>query len=109
MTDTKAGTPPHPAPQVRIVAAPSCAAAVPTQPAAARATATAAEPGSRRGWASVGAVALGAFVVVMTETLPVGLLPKIAGRAWWRAPPRSRPSGRLPRAGSARPRCTTRS
>ncbi|MFF7211644.1 MFS transporter [Streptomyces sp. NPDC008238] len=36
------------------------------------------EPGSRRGWASVGAVALGAFVVVMTETLPVGLLPRIA-------------------------------
>ncbi len=62
-----------------MVAASSCAAAVPTQPAAARATATAAEPGSRRGWASVGAVALGAFVVVMTETLPVGLLPQIAG------------------------------
>jgi predicted MFS family arabinose efflux permease len=31
-----------------------------------------------RGWASVGAVALGAFVIVMTETLPVGLLPQIA-------------------------------
>ena len=71
-------TPTHYAPRVRVVAASSCAAAVPTQPAAARATATAAEPGSRRGWASVGAVALGAFVVVMTETMPVGLLPRIA-------------------------------
>ncbi|WP_081904066.1 MFS transporter [Microbispora rosea] len=71
-------TPTHHAPQVRVVTASSCAAAVPTQPAAVRAPATAAEPGSRRGWASVGAVALGAFVVVMTETLPVGLLPQIA-------------------------------
>lgn len=78
MTETKEGTPTHRAPRVRVVAAPSCAAAVPAQPAAARAAATAAEPGSRRGWASVGAVALGAFVVVMTETLPVGLLPQIA-------------------------------
>jgi predicted MFS family arabinose efflux permease len=33
---------------------------------------------SRRGWASVRAVALGAFVIVMTGTLPVGLLPQIA-------------------------------
>jgi predicted MFS family arabinose efflux permease len=78
MTETKEGTPTHRAPPVRVVAAPSCAAAVPAQPAAARGAATAAEPGSRRGWASVGAVALGAFVVVMTETLPVGLLPRIA-------------------------------
>ena len=77
MTETKEGTPTHRAPRVRVVAASSCAAAVRTQPAAARATATAA-PGSRRGWASVGAVALGAFVIVMTETLPVGLLPRIA-------------------------------
>jgi predicted MFS family arabinose efflux permease len=29
-------------------------------------------------WVSVGAVALGAFIIVMTETLPVGLLPRIA-------------------------------
>jgi predicted MFS family arabinose efflux permease len=36
------------------------------------------EGGSWRGWVSVGAVALGAFVIVMTETLPVGLLPQIA-------------------------------
>jgi len=79
MTETKEGTPTHRAPRVRVVAASSCAAAVPTQPADARAAATAAEPGSRRGWASVGAVALGAFVIVMTETLPVGLLPQIAG------------------------------
>lgn len=80
MTETKHSTPTRHAPQMRIVTASSCSAAVPCQPAAARAsTQTAvAEPGSRRGWASVGAVALGAFVVVMTETLPVGLLPKIA-------------------------------
>ncbi|SDJ23904.1 Predicted arabinose efflux permease, MFS family [Nonomuraea maritima] len=69
-------------PQVRVVAASSCAAAVPSRYAgdrdAAGATAAAA-PGSRRGWASVGAVALGAFVIVMTETLPVGLLPQVAG------------------------------
>jgi predicted MFS family arabinose efflux permease len=78
MTETEEGTPTHRAPRVRVVAASSCAAAVPTQPVAARAAATAAEPGSRRGWASVGAVALGAFVVVMTETMPVGLLPQIA-------------------------------
>jgi predicted MFS family arabinose efflux permease len=63
---------------VRVVTASSCAAAVPTECAADRAAVTAAEPGSRRGWASVVAVALGAFVVVMTETLPVGLLPRIA-------------------------------
>ena len=77
MTETEEGTPTHRATRVRVVAASSCAAAVPTQPATARAAATAAEPG-RRGWASVGAVALGAFVVVMTETMPVGLLPQIA-------------------------------
>ncbi|WUD70610.1 MFS transporter [Streptomyces sp. NBC_00510] len=80
MTETKYSTPTHHAPQMRIVTAASCSAAVPCQPAAARASAQTpvAEPGSGRGWASVGAVALGAFVVVMTETLPVGLLPKIA-------------------------------
>ncbi|HEY2056552.1 MAG TPA: MFS transporter [Solirubrobacterales bacterium] len=66
-----------PPPPVRVVTATSCATAVPTQPATVCAAALA-EPGSRRGWASVGAVALGAFVVVMTETLPVGLLPRIA-------------------------------
>ncbi|WP_433296530.1 MFS transporter [Pseudonocardia sp. CA-142604] len=78
MTKTEEGTPTHRATRVRVVAASSCAAAVPTQPAAAPAAALAAEPGSRRAWASVGAVALGAFVVVMTETMPVGLLPQIA-------------------------------
>lgn len=81
MTETEEGTPTHRAPRARVVAASSCAAAVPTRPEAAHATAlaaTAAEPESRRGWVSVGAVALGAFVVVMTETLPVGLLPRIA-------------------------------
>jgi len=31
-----------------------------------------------RAWASVAAVAFGAFIIVMTETLPVGLLPQIA-------------------------------
>lgn len=79
MTETKEGPSAGRAPRVRVVAAPSCAAAVPTQPAAASLAAAAAEPGRRRGWASVGAVALGAFVVVMTETMPVGLLPQIAG------------------------------
>jgi predicted MFS family arabinose efflux permease len=78
MTETEEAPPTHRAPPVRVVTASSCAAAVPTQCAADRAAATAAEPGSKRGWASVGAVALGAFVVVMTETLPVGLLPQIA-------------------------------
>ncbi|MEV4293773.1 MFS transporter [Microbispora rosea] len=78
MIGNEEATPTRHAPQVRVVAASSCAAAVSTQPAAVRAAATAAGPGSRRGWASVGAVALGAFVIVMTETLPVGLLPQIA-------------------------------
>jgi predicted MFS family arabinose efflux permease len=73
MIETEESTPAHGAPGVRVVTASSCAAAVPTQPAV-----TAAKPGSRRCWASVGAVALGAFVIVMTETLPVGLLPQIA-------------------------------
>ncbi|GAA5142940.1 MFS transporter [Pseudonocardia adelaidensis] len=77
MTESEHTTPIQRAPRVRVVATSSCSAAVPTQPAAVRAAATAAEPDSRRGWASVGAVALGAFVIVMTETLPVGLLPQI--------------------------------
>ena len=70
-------TPTRGTPRVRVVLASSCSAAVPTQPAPAGG-ATGAAPGSRRGWASVGALALGAFVIVMTETLPVGLLPQIA-------------------------------
>jgi predicted MFS family arabinose efflux permease len=61
--------------RARTVTALSCSAAVPLAPATTRQTL---EPGSRRGWASVGAVALGAFIIVMTETLPVGLLPQIA-------------------------------
>jgi predicted MFS family arabinose efflux permease len=68
---------PHSAPRVRVVAA-SCAAAVPTRLAALCAEAAAAKPRIRRLWLSVGAVALGAFVLVMTETMPVGLLPQIA-------------------------------
>src|SRR3954471_2895298 len=75
MIDNEEATPTHHAPQVRVVTSSSCTGAVPNKPAAAGA---AAGPGSRRGWLSVGAVALGAFVVVMTETLPVGLLPRIA-------------------------------
>src|SRR3954471_6379775 len=75
MIDNEEATPTHHAPQVRVVTSSSCTGAVPNKPAAAGA---AAGPGSRRGWASVGAVALGAFVIVMTETLPVGLLPQIA-------------------------------
>ena len=68
MIENEEATPTHHAPQVRVVTSSSCTAAVPTQPAAARARAAAAKPGSRRGWASVGAVALGAFVVVMTAS-----------------------------------------
>ncbi len=38
------------------------------------------EPGTTRdGWLAVAAVALGAFVIVTTEFLPVGFLPRIAG------------------------------
>jgi predicted MFS family arabinose efflux permease len=79
MTVAKEGMSAHRAPRVRVVAASSCAAAVRVQPAAAGDAATAVAPGSRRGWASVAALALGAFVIVMTETLPVGLLPQVAG------------------------------
>lgn len=82
MTEDKGSTQRPVAPRVRVVAGSSCAAAVSTQPVDARDAVRAGavgECGGGRGWASVGAVALGAFVVVMTETLPVGLLPRIAG------------------------------
>jgi predicted MFS family arabinose efflux permease len=79
MTETREVTPAHRASRVRVVAASSCAAAVRARPAAVGDAAVAAEPGSGRGWASVAALALGAFVIVMTETLPVGLLPQVAG------------------------------
>lgn len=75
MTEPEETTPTHHPSQVRVITASACTAAVPIEPAAVRA---AAARGSRRGWSSVGAVALGAFVIVMTETLPVGLLPQIA-------------------------------
>jgi predicted MFS family arabinose efflux permease len=81
MTEADEATKTHHASHVRVVTGSSCTAAVPIKAAAVRgaaATATAVEPGSRRGWSSVGAVALGAFVIVMTETLPVGLLPQMA-------------------------------
>jgi predicted MFS family arabinose efflux permease len=78
MTEAEGGTPPRRATQVRVVSTSSCAAAVPIRPAAAPAAVTVVEPGSSRGWAAVGAIALGAFLVVMTETMPVGLLPRIA-------------------------------
>jgi predicted MFS family arabinose efflux permease len=79
MIEPEEATPTHHASQVRVVTASSCTAAVPIEPAALGAAAATTGPGSRRGWLSVGAVALGAFVIVMTETLPVGLLPQIAG------------------------------
>jgi predicted MFS family arabinose efflux permease len=60
--------------QVRLLTGSSCGAGVPTAPSGAGGAS-----GGRRGWASVAAVALGAFIIVMTETLPVGLLPEIAG------------------------------
>jgi predicted MFS family arabinose efflux permease len=53
--------------------APATGLVEPTPPAAA----TSAAP-SRRAWAGVFALALGAFIMVMTETLPVGLLPQVA-------------------------------
>ncbi|RSD09211.1 MFS transporter [Amycolatopsis eburnea] len=78
MPENERGTLPRRATQVRVISTSSCAAAVPIQPAATSVAATGSEPGSRRGWAAVGAIALGAFIVVMTETMPVGLLPRIA-------------------------------
>ena len=81
MTETDDPTTTSRTTSLRVVTAPSCAAALSTVPAAvhdAAAVPGPTETGSRRGWASVGAVALGAFVIVMTETLPVGLLPRIA-------------------------------
>jgi predicted MFS family arabinose efflux permease len=75
MNEAEEATPTHHVSQVRVVTASSCAAALPIEPLAALPVV---EPGSRRGWSSVGAVALGAFVIVMTETLPVGLLPQLA-------------------------------
>src|SRR3954452_10982926 len=75
MTEVEEATPTHHASQGRVVTTPSCTAAFPIEPVA---PLTAVERGSRRGWSSVGAVALGAFIIVMTETLPVGLLPQIA-------------------------------
>jgi predicted MFS family arabinose efflux permease len=75
MNEAQEAAPTHHVSQVRVVTGSSCSAALPIEPSVAR---PAVEPASRRGWASVGAVALGAFVIVMTETLPVGLLPLIA-------------------------------
>lgn len=60
---------------VRVVNCVTCTAAIPTQGIAGQEILPEA---SRRGWASVIAIALGAFVIVMTETLPVGMLPEIA-------------------------------
>jgi predicted MFS family arabinose efflux permease len=61
---------------VRVVASAFCTAAVPTQDVSEPHLAP--QPSRKRAWASVGAVALGAFIIVMTETLPVGLLPQMA-------------------------------
>jgi predicted MFS family arabinose efflux permease len=78
MIENEEAAPVSLAPEVRVISAASCTAAVATQPSASQAAVTTTNPDSKRGWASVGAVALGAFVIVMTETLPVGLLPQIA-------------------------------
>ena len=78
MPEPDVSTPtPHPS-QVRVLAGPSCAAAVTVKHEAPATEAPTAEPDPKKGWASVGALALGAFVIVMTETLPVGLLPELA-------------------------------
>src|SRR4051794_39728912 len=81
MTEPEEATPTRVALQPRVITASSCTVAVPIEPAivgGVAGSATAVAPGRRRGWSSVGALALGAFVIVMTETLPVGLLPQIA-------------------------------
>ncbi len=77
MTETEKDTQAHRAPPVRVITASSCAAAVSTSPPVSHTAASGAEL-RKGGWGAVGAVALGAFVVVMTETMPVGLLPQIA-------------------------------
>lgn len=64
--------------RLQVVATSSCAAAVPIHPADTPEAATAGPLETKRAWIAVGALALGAFVIVMTETLPVGLLPQIA-------------------------------
>lgn len=73
MTEPEEAMPTPGATEIRVVSTSTCAAALSTQPAGG----TGATADSR-GWASVGAIAFGAFVIVMTETLPVGLLPQIA-------------------------------
>ncbi|WP_426244723.1 MFS transporter [Nocardioides sp. LHG3406-4] len=78
MTEPDDTTSTHHPSQVRVLTAASCSAAVTVKHPAVAADTPAAELDSRRGWASVGALALGAFVIVMTETLPVGLLPQLA-------------------------------
>src|SRR3954470_9266226 len=81
MTAPEQATPTRVASPVRVITASSCTVAVPIEPAVVggvAGSATAIAPGRRRAWSSVGALALGAFVIVMTETLPVGLLPQIA-------------------------------
>ncbi|WP_157295330.1 MFS transporter [Paractinoplanes globisporus] len=66
----------HRTASMRVVNSATCARAVPTQDVSSEQIVQ--KGSSWRGWASVGAIALGAFVIVMTETLPVGLLPQIA-------------------------------
>src|SRR3954453_18641052 len=81
MTAPEQATPRRVASPVRVITASSCTVAVPIEPAVVggvAGSATAVAPCRRRAWSSVGALALGAFVIVMTETLPVGLLPQIA-------------------------------
>jgi predicted MFS family arabinose efflux permease len=78
MTESDEVSPAPPAPYIRVLTATSCAAAVPVERAAVTADDSTPGPGNKQGWASVGALALGAFIIVMTETLPVGLLPELA-------------------------------
>ncbi|MFF4600956.1 MFS transporter [Amycolatopsis sp. NPDC001319] len=78
MTETEGEMSTRDATRVRVVSTSSCAAAFPIQSGSAGAAVATVEPGSKRGWVAVGAIALGAFIVVMTETMPVGLLPRIA-------------------------------
>lgn len=80
----------HQTASVRVLNSATCTRAIPTQDLSSKQIVE--EGNSRRGWA---AVALGAFVIVMTETQPVGPLPP--DRRWTRH--RTRPR-RTDRAGA---------
>lgn len=71
--------------RVRVESTSTCTAALPNSTTMST-TAIVVESATTRGWASAGAVAFGAFIIVMTETLPVGLLLQIADGLHVRSP-----------------------